>query len=168
MLVLILLTTSMVTLARVISIEDFGAIASNKAASSTNANAISATLAAARVGDQVLVPPAREYWALGGINASGLNGVTLRIAGILRADPDFIAWPKDPPNSTSCLDFIRLVNCNNIQITGGGLIDGQGLPWWNRVIIGIKPQYSRPHLVTVCVHACFRGLYLRLPRHHRN
>lgn len=136
---------------RIINIEDHGAIAgSDKSHSAANGLSISAALQSATSGDTVLVPAGKEFWTLGGINATGLNNVAIEIAGTLHATPDMKAWPKDPPTSDNALNFISLIKCNNVSLSGGGVVDGQGLEWWNRVILGLKPDYNRPHLVVVC------------------
>jgi hypothetical protein len=136
-------------LARVLIIDDFGAIPNSKSASASNAIAISAALSHAQAGDIVRVPAGNEYWSFGGILGKGLQGVVIEIIGTLIATPDMKAWPKTPPGSNDCADFLVLDRCVNITLRGSGLVDGQGLTWWNHVIAGFKPDYSRPYLIRV-------------------
>ena len=75
----IIFTLALITIisgSTIINIEDFGAIASNKTAAIENAQAISAALQSAKADSIVLIPNGTEFWATGGLNATGLKNVT--------------------------------------------------------------------------------------------
>eukprot|EP00048_Salpingoeca_helianthica_P021645 m.13509 g.13509 ORF g.13509 m.13509 type:complete len:525 (-) comp6198_c0_seq1:60-1634(-) len=147
---------------KILNIEDFGAVAGSQAASTANTLSINKAFAAAHVGDTILVPSQREYWALGGITASNLSSITLQIDGTLRALPDLKAWPTSPPNSTSCLNFIDFSYLSNFTLTGHGSINGEGKAWWNHVLSGLKPDYSRPHLIVIHSSIGIRVTHIRM------
>lgn len=42
-------------------------------------------------------------------------------------------WPNAPYLTGSTPGFIRAENVHDVQVSGAGLIDGQGQPWWDRV-----------------------------------
>ena len=148
--------------AKDLDIRDYGAVAglNQHEVAFGNTAAINRTLATATHGDVVVVPDLTFYVA-GGVYASNLTGVTLRIDGQVVAftemnDPCGVAWPLTDPHHY--MHFIELVDSDNITITGIGLIDGQGIAWWNRYTLGCcgiqKPKLgsgcpNRPKLVVV-------------------
>lgn len=66
---------------------------------------------------------------------------------------------KNYPHSTSSsnkinyFNFISIVNCSNLEIRGGGKIDGRGYIWWlNSWLVSkkyIPPKSGRPNLIDV-------------------
>eukprot|EP00941_MAST-03F_sp_MAST-3F-sp1_P000050 g50.t1 len=127
----------------------------------------------------VLVPKTKEdFYIVGGINANGVDNMTVKINGVLRAVPDFFLWPK--PVNGAYSTFMEFQRCDNLTITSdtkdslqdipeqtkesdtkvehvpqsGGLIDGQGKLWWNKETIGSRVG-GRPMLLIV---ANSRGL----------
>uniref|UniRef100_A0A6B2LAA7 Polygalacturonase n=1 Tax=Arcella intermedia TaxID=1963864 RepID=A0A6B2LAA7_9EUKA len=54
-------------------------------------------------------------------------------------------WPL---SNNQYQDFLTLSNCNNCLITGGGLIDGQGTPWYIAFDNG-ELDYRRPNLLVI-------------------
>ena len=70
--------------------------------------------------------------------------------GTLAAVPDFKLWPmQDPPRNNHYLPFIGITNCTYLTMTGNGLLDGQGLKWWNKWIFDPPHNSRRPNLVEI-------------------
>ena len=66
------------------------------AAAIANQQAFMQAFAAAADGDTVLVSPGKDsYEVLGGLNATALRGVVLRIDGNVALHNNLTAWPKD-------------------------------------------------------------------------
>jgi polygalacturonase len=122
---------------KTISIEDVGAVAGLQSANVTNRDCISKALALAAAGDTVLIPSGKQFWALGGIHASNLHDVTLQIDGVLMAAADYDLWPTTTTRNKKYVDFLSIADSTNITVTGdgSGLIDGQGLGWWNKEVL---------------------------------
>ena len=61
-------------------------------------------------------------------------------------------WPK-MKNSNHFEHFISCTNCKNLEIHGGGKIDGRGYHWWIICILNdqklLPNQNARPHLVRI-------------------
>ena len=143
------------------SIADFGAVANNPTSSAGlhNVIAVNAALANATDGDIVVVP-AGEWYALGGIQLLNATGVTPRVDGILHAIPDFDAWPQQ--DSRKYMHFVHLAGCSRFTLTGNGTIDGAGKKWWNRYVLDPLPLH-RPCLVVLqgCDDVLVEGVELR-------
>jgi len=161
--VALLITTSF---AKELSITDFGAKAGCADANVTNAVAFTAALAAAKSGDAVIVPGGQQFHVLGGIVGQNLVNVTVRVDGVLLAVQDYARWPTNKAaawgdeeadavtgKGGKYLDLLTIQNSQHVTFTsstGDGLIDGQGVGWWNREIL---PQVygklccKRPKLV---------------------
>ena len=58
-----------------------------------------------------------------------LNNITINIFGKISASKNVKYWPKDPTTNKH-LNFIDFKNCTNIELNGGGKIDGRGYHWW--------------------------------------
>ena len=152
------------TIGAELSILDFGAIASTKttAAASANAAALNAALANATNGDTVVVPSNSNFYCNGGVVVSNAHGIGLRVDGTLTAVSNFTAWPvgaasfdhSSPLTAEEQLRagkseyaaFIEVIASSHFTLSGEGLIDGGGKPWWNQYVL--KPLASkRPKLV---------------------
>jgi hypothetical protein len=76
----------------------------------------------------------------------------LEIQGKLIASNSIKFWPLKQ-NSKQYEDFITFRNCNDIEISGGGKIDGRGYKWWMVAWLNDKkllpPGSSRPHLIFI-------------------
>lgn len=79
-------------------------------------------------GGTVLIPAGTNAYLCGPLNLS--NNVNLQVAAgaILRMQP-YGVYPG-APYTNSISDFISGSSLTNIEISGSGAIDGQGLPWW--------------------------------------
>lgn len=86
------------------------------------------------------------------IVVSDLHNLTLIIEGKLSASKNVKEWDKRP-NSYVYEDFIYIQNSSNIEICGGGKIDGRGYHWWMIEWLQIKslmpPGGKRPHLINI-------------------
>jgi polygalacturonase len=119
--------------AGVFDIRDFGAISDGKT-KATAAIAQAVAKASAAGGGTVLVPPGQ--WLTGPIHlASNINlhvaqGATLLFSQDF-ADylpPVLTRWEGQEMYGFSPLVYAR--DCENVAITGGGKLDGQGAAWW--------------------------------------
>jgi polygalacturonase len=109
--------------ARIYNIIHYGAIGDGVA---TNTAAIQAAIDAAHdAGGGVVQVPAGVFLS-GPIRLA--NHINLQIdgGGILRLLP----LDKYPGGTTDPADFISGSRLHDIAITGSGMIDGQGIPWW--------------------------------------
>lgn len=120
--------------AAVLSIEDFGAVAAPAGASDANRDAINAAFVAAQDGDTVLVPAGKEYVALGGITITSKIGITFQIDGTLAAEPNWKIWPLDEKKKHA-LDLVTISECSRFVLTGSGLINGNGIGWWDAFVL---------------------------------
>ena len=81
---------------------------------------------------------------------NNIVNVSFLIEGKMTASKSILHWPKQP-NGKNYQDFIRCDSCKNIEISGGGKIDGRGYHWWLVCILNDKKylenQNYRPHLV---------------------
>eukprot|EP01084_Bolivina_argentea_P270983 460920_1 len=68
------------------------------------------------------------------LNITNVNNIGFEIEGTLILSNDRSKWPKNE-------NFIQLTDVTNIQIFGKGLINGQGLIWWQN-----KNDF-RPHTI---------------------
>ena len=124
-----------------------------------NAVALTTALRNATDGDTVVVPTG-SFFCNGGIEATDLHGVTLRVDGTLRAVANFSAWPIGAKIFDASLDvaeevqvrgseyaaFIAIDSSTRFTLCGRGLIDGGGVPWWNQYVL--KPLAAhRPKLI---------------------
>ena len=74
--------------------------------------------------------------------------VSRRLEGSLAALPDMKAWPFKERSTSQYVDFIVASNMSLFTVTGGGLIDGHGIMWWNMAILE-GSSFKRPHLVII-------------------
>jgi len=133
---LVAVATSIQTVAVVHDIRSYGAVAGTQSAYKTNQASVNKALAAAAVGDTVLVPAGLTFYAMGGMYVSGKQSLTFQLDGNLTSVADFQAWPAPGQEYKQFLEFH---NCSDITMTsstGDGVVDGTGIPWWERYIIG--------------------------------
>lgn len=61
-------------------------------------------------------------------------------------------WPRESDTKRHW-NFIQINNCTNIEIRGGGKIDGRGYHWWMILFLDkkkyINNQDDRPHLINM-------------------
>ncbi len=126
------------------SITSYGAVGDGVA---TNTSAIQAAVDAANAdgGGIVEVPP--------GIYLSGpiqlASGINLEVDGTLRMLP----LAKYPGGTSDPENFISGQQLRDVAISGSGVIDGQGIPWWPYARIR---GASRPRMIAL--NACDRVL----------
>lgn len=158
----------------VLNIEAYGALAGEKTlqVAKKNTKAITAALSAATNVSSgpviVEISAGKSYWALGGILGENLQNVIFKVNGVLNALPDLKNWPLASVKKYE--HFLKFINCNNLTIYGGSnyiyplsdlyilnmtehpptasLINGQGVPWWNKYIISTQHP-KRPKLLLV-------------------
>ena len=130
----------------VLDIRDCGAVPDSLVHNVSNADAISRCFLNATAGDTVLVPAGFTFFTIGGIRAADLDGVTVTVDGNVSAVADFDLWPLD---GTKYRDVMNFAGCSNLHIGGAGTVDGQGLPWWNKWVLGKTDGKHRPHLIVL-------------------
>ena len=154
----------------VINIDAHGAIAgvSSRPAVVANQAALIKALSVAQPGDTVLVAQGSSYHIMGGVVAQGLKNVTIQIDGSLIMDNNRTGWPH--ASNGAALDFFQVVNSHFVTLSGTGLIDGQGMVWWDAAVIGeIGSHNTRPHMLNIIssTDVTIEGLTLRnSPRFH--
>jgi len=146
-----------------------------------NRDAFNAALRAAKPGDTVALHDGSSYIFMGGIFATDLSDVTIDFAGSSRFVHNLEQWPivRDwwYQNTNVVAPAFGLSNCRNITITSsssnranlivnyesnevyfdqasgkGGLLDGDGPPWWEDCYLGLLPEKScsmRPRLILI-------------------
>ncbi|MDP4226247.1 MAG: glycosyl hydrolase family 28-related protein, partial [Bacteroidota bacterium] len=108
---------------KVFNIKDYGAVADN---STDNTKAIQAAIdAAANAGGGRVVVPAGEYLC-GPIQFTSNFNLQIESGAILRMLP----LERYPGGLTEGQNFINGIKLHDVAITGSGIIDGQGSPWW--------------------------------------
>lgn len=135
--------------ATVHDIDAYGARRADPIASKINAAALEAALVAAKQGDIVRVTAGKPYF-MHGVAVSDVHGVALHIEGEVRIDNNVSSWYAESQNRRKKLRFLVLTNVSNFTVGGGGLIDGQGLVWWDAAITGSVPGIgeTRPDMIS--------------------
>lgn len=160
---LFLLSTVCAVTATVIDFQDAGGMPCKKTLlkrcdSSTktaiaNTKKMNAALASLAPGDELRVPNS-TYLMMGGVYASNLTRVTLRIDGTLLWSDDIKAWPTQvKKNQTTKMPIIAMLfeHSTGLTITssGTGTLDGQGATWWGLPGVGYLARgKNRPPLMT--------------------
>ena len=136
-------------LSAVHDIDDYGAIRADASDGAIRANtkALNAAIAAASAGDTVLVSRgAGPYSIRGSILATNLTAVALRIEGDLVLDDNISRWDLSAHENA----FLTVAGASNLTISGGGLIDGKGMKWWDASITGsTHVGETRPNLINI-------------------
>ena len=116
-----------------LSILQFGAIpvVNTYDAAARNSEAIMKAFAAANEADSdrtVVVPklPNDEAFYIIPVDLENMRDITFKVDGTLRVNDWIEKW--DSENYPS--GIVMFTEANNVRITGGGVIDGQGLKWW--------------------------------------
>ena len=81
-----------------------------------------------------------------------LYNISILIEGKMTASKLVKPWPRRK-NSDYFEHFIACTNCRDLEIHGGGKIDGRGYHWWIICILNDKKllpnQNARPHLLRI-------------------
>ncbi len=115
-----------------------------------NGGLVNETLAKLERGDTLLFPN-KTFHMMGGIQATGLDSVTLQFEGTIIYSGDYKKWPRKS-NSTDVTDSMYFDNCSKLTITSTGkaLFDGQGASWWGLPGVGyLERGENRPKLFKV-------------------
>lgn len=119
----------------------------------------------AKLGGGTVVVPAGWY-VIGPIFLGSNIRLDVQKGAVLQAAPDDVLYhptpetqqwagvPKLWPNAEKWLALINVADANNVAITGGGIIDGQGAIWWERWrgdarATGKKGSTNRPRLMFI-------------------
>ena len=81
-----------------------------------------------------------------------IHNISIVLEGKLSASKNVKQWPKKPDSKIVNEDFVYMERCSNIEISGGGKVDGRGYHWWIICWLQIKslmPQDKRPHLFNI-------------------
>ena len=112
-------------------------------------------LASLSPGDTLTLEVDRTYIVQGGVKATGLTSVMLKIEGTLKMFDDIDSWPlEDQPDhyiaGRNVQEALHFFDFHNVTITGGGTIDGSGLNWWGFPGIGyLVRKENRPRLMVM-------------------
>lgn len=109
--------------AAIYNIKDYGAVADNK---TLNTQAIQKALDAARATGGTVLIPAGEYLC-GPLNLYSKTHLQIEKGATLRLRNDIDGFPSV---GGRYLNFINVTKANDVKISGGGTIDGQGDVWW--------------------------------------
>lgn len=120
----------------------------------TNAHVFNTILTGLKTGD-TLVFPNTTFFMMGGITATGLEGVTVQFDGTIEFASGKKAlkhWPQHetPKGKKRVQECMKFVACNHMTFTssGKGLIDGNGASWWGAPGVGyLKRGENRPRLL---------------------
>jgi polygalacturonase len=107
--------------------------------STDNAAAIqkAVSAAAAAGGGTVLVPAASKAYECGPITLPS----HIRLEVDKGATLQILAYAKYPLSGSSYANWLNIKNANNVEISGRGIIDGQGQAWWD----AYNANNSMPH-----------------------
>jgi polygalacturonase len=135
----------------IVDIRDYGAVADDRT-DCTAAIAAAIDSCADAGGGRVLIPAG--HWLTGPIHLQSNIDLHLAEGAVVRFDTDpakylpavFVRW-----GGCECYNYSPLIyarDCRNIAVSGGGVIRGQGKPWWDW-----EPaeQRTRAHLYEMTV-----------------
>jgi hypothetical protein len=111
-----------------------------------NAPAIQAAIDAARAagGGAVVVPPSAHPYLSGPVTLAAAIHLRVGSGAVLSALP----YGRYPLDGARYRDFIRADRADDIEISGGGVIEGLGGPWW-KAFEADEHMPHRPHLVRI-------------------
>ena len=137
--------------ATVYDFEALGAVADADDLATMNANAalLNRTLQdLATINGNELAFPNKTFHLQGGVIASGLRNVTLRLDGTLKFADARKQWPKSRKGTV--LNCLELDDAEGLTLTssGTGVIDGSGKAWWGAVQYALH-QEDRPKILAV-------------------
>lgn len=172
---ILLAILSLTVLSIRVTIDDFGGIPNKDylGAQLTNQKALYAAYKAVNEStDSVreIVIPKGKYYMLP-VQAQYLDNLTLIVLGQLVASKNCLQWNDIYPGEK--MHFLTFQNCNNLEVRGGGKIDGRGYHWWIVFLLGMQRYLdhnsSRPHLIWVnkCINISFHDITLKnSPMYH--
>ena len=130
-----------------VSIDDFGAVADKDSSKIAlqNADAFAAALVEANASstDRVITFPQGKTYFMGKMVVEFMQDITIEVAGRIAFSDDIKrVWGDEAQGSGSML---RFENCQDVTLTGGGVLDGQGLKWWRLAYTGhdVRPKLVR-------------------------
>lgn len=146
-----LLCLCVATSATVYDFEALGAVADADDVATMNANAalLNRTLQdLPTINGNELAFPNKTFHLQGGVLASGLRNVTLRLDGTLKFADARKQWPKGPKGTV--MNCLELDDAEGLTLTssGTGVIDGSGKAWWGAVQYALH-QEDRPKILAV-------------------
>jgi polygalacturonase len=99
------------------------------------------------------VPAGTEFTLVGGIEAENLMNNTIIFDGSLSFEFDEDVWPTNSDSDDKFKHCINIWNAQDLVISGSGsgIINGNGRPWWDKMIAGTLPGSgdTRPKLFNV-------------------
>ena len=119
----------------------------------TNAKAVKAAILEANssTSDRAVRIPKGTFYSMP-IWLQDIHNVSIVIEGKLTASNNITAWPYEQ-NSKQKAHFMKIEQSSNIEISGGGKIDGRGYRWWLLEWLQYKKYWpsgsSRPHLILI-------------------
>jgi hypothetical protein len=72
------------------------------------------------------------------IRIEHVHNLTIELNGKLIASKNVKHWPRQKDIPTYFEDFLSFWSSSNIEITGGGKIDGRGYHWWMLLFLNDK------------------------------
>lgn len=114
-----------------------------------NGGLVNSTLSLLEPGDTLLFPEG-TYYLMGGITATGLQGVTLQFDGMLVFSNKTHEWPRD--ESGNVYECFHFYNFTDVLFTSSsvGTLNGNGLRWWGIPGLGyLHYTENRPRLFHV-------------------
>ena len=126
-----------------VSIEDYHAVSDedSQRAAVQNTKAFQAALSEASLSEVdrlILIPEGKTYY-MGFLGVYNLTQLTVQVEGTIKFSDHFNVW------GTEAESQLHFENCEDITLTGNGVIDGQGLKWWRLAYTGtdIRPKLVR-------------------------
>jgi len=135
--------------AKMYNIEAYGAEADkiDDATMFKNGAVFNTTLPQLMPGDTLLIPN-KTFHLYGGIRASGLRNVTIRLDGILRYANNRKLWPRGADDKTlACMHFDNIEDVTFTSSTQG-LLDGNGAEWWGAIKYLLYSE-DRPRMLEI-------------------
>ncbi len=129
---------------RVFNIESYGAV--DTSANNTTDIQAAISAAAAAGGGIVEIPAASQDWECGPLTLSSNIDFQVDAGATLQ----MLAYGTYPlaNGATSYANFIEGNNLSNVEISGGGTIDGNGSPWWTAYNNGTL-TVTRPQMIAI-------------------
>jgi polygalacturonase len=149
------LSLSLPLCAATFNVRDYGAIGDGKTLD-TAAIQKAVDAASAAGGGKVLIPAG--HFLTGPFTLASRINFHLDAKAVILLDNDMSRYPMDRKRYQ---DAITAVNARNIQITGKGIIDGQGNAWW-QAFRDDPAMPHRPYLIklTGCTNLTVSGVTL--------
>lgn len=134
-------------LGKVVTLDDMGLVSGTYDVSAlSNREAFEAGIAKLEDGDTVVVPKDSTYMLIGPVLFEGINQFTFKVEGTIKAVFDTVNWLGD---GHEYRPLFQILNCTDIVVTGDGIIDGQGTPWWDGFIWGRITHLHLPKLFQI-------------------